>query len=150
MNTHQTFLELSTDLLQIGQSIRFRADGVSMAPTILHGDFLTVTPVEPSAIRKGDIILYRNGRSTIAHRVVNVDAGKSFLLRGDALEAADAPVGPNQILGRVVSLERAGRTIDPNSARIKIVLMARRLGLHIKVWLARRLSEALAGSPLRR
>ncbi len=127
MNTHQTFLELSTELLQIGQSIRFRARGMSMIPTILHGDFLTVVPVDPSQIRKGDIILYRMGAGAIAHRVSAIHGMASFVLRGDAMEVCDDPVKSDQVLGKVILLERDGRSIDLNRPWIKTVLAVRRI-----------------------
>ena len=36
------------------------------------------------------------------------------MLRGDALSANDPPVDERAILGQVVSVERRGKTLDPN------------------------------------
>ena len=53
--------------------MKFRAPGYSMYPTLLHDDVITVEPVKPGAIRVGDIILYQDQESLIAHRVVQIE-----------------------------------------------------------------------------
>ena len=72
LSPQHLFVEVSSALLERGHSVRFRAPGRSMLPTIKEGEAITVEPVEPSAVRTGDIILYRNGNSVIAHRVVQI------------------------------------------------------------------------------
>jgi signal peptidase I len=90
-----------------------------MHPTIRHGDVITVEPVAPSRLKKGDIVLYRLHTGFIAHRIVTIKErdgfGLTFLLRGDASTTCDTPVEPEQILGKVVCLERDHRIIDPNN-----------------------------------
>ncbi|HKR00519.1 MAG TPA: S24 family peptidase, partial [Pyrinomonadaceae bacterium] len=66
------FLDLSTELLRRGYSVRFRPRGFSMLPTIRDGEAILVEPVEEEAIRRGDILLYRTERGVIAHRVVEI------------------------------------------------------------------------------
>jgi len=44
----------------------------------------------------------------------------SFILRGDASVSYDCPVEPEQVLGRVVAVERAGRRIDLAGRRAKL------------------------------
>ncbi len=58
MSTGKLLLDLSNELLRNGQSVRFSAPGRSMYPTIREGEPITVQPVSPSAVQKGDIILY--------------------------------------------------------------------------------------------
>ena len=115
---------LSGDLLSLGLGVRFRAPGTSMHPTIRHGDVITVEPVAPSKLKKGDIILHRFQGDIIAHRIVNIEekngCGLTFILRGDASTTCDAPVKPEQVLGKVVGLERDNRPIDPNSLRVRV------------------------------
>ena len=125
MNTHKTFVDLSTELLQNGRSIRFWAHGMSMKPTILHGDFVTVEPIEPSEIRRGDIVLYRDRDHVIAHRVVGLTASKRFLFCGDGRETPDPPVRPDQILGRVVALERDGHLLRLHRHWMQVLYVAR-------------------------
>ena len=142
MNTHKTFVDLSTELLQDGQSIRFYAHGMSMKPTILHGDFVTVEPIEPSEIRRGDIVLYRDRNNVIAHRVVGLTASKRFLFCGDGRETADQPVRPDQILGRVVALERDGRLLRLHHHWMQMLYVARFYVSRFRVRLVQRLRRS--------
>jgi hypothetical protein len=141
------FSELLEETLNRGHSIRFRAPGDSMYPTIRNGDILTVTPIETASITIGDIILYRHKSGVTAHRVVrtlkqseedslrtpqgsqNRSSSETlrFFLRGDAAVVFDDPVSADQILGKVTLVERSGRRIDPYSFRAKIRFKARRL-----------------------
>jgi signal peptidase I len=105
-----------------------------MHPTIRHGDVITVEPVEPANLKRGDIILYRLKNDFIAHRLVNIEerngCGLTFILRGDASTTCDAPVKPAQVLGKIVRLERGHRRIDPYSRRARLWSM-------FYLWLAR-------------
>jgi signal peptidase len=116
--------QLSENLLRLGLGVRFRAPGSSMHPTIRHDDLITVEPVAPAELKSGEIILYRSKSGFIAHRIVNIEerngSGLTFFLRGDAATACDAPVKPEQVLGKVVCLERSHRPIDPYSLRVRI------------------------------
>jgi signal peptidase len=118
------FDNLSAQLLNLGLGVRFRAPGTSMHPTIRHGDVITVEPAAPGNLRKGDIILCRLQRSLIAHRIVNIEEREgcevTFILRGDASTTCDAPVKPEQVLGKVVCLERDHSTINPYSLGVKL------------------------------
>jgi signal peptidase I len=118
------FAAIVAELLMSGQQVRFPAPGKSMQPTIRDGEVVTVEPLSPSDVRKGDIILYRRGEGLIAHRVIRIMKGPGtarssaiasygmFVLRGDASTACDLPVEPGQVLGRVVAVERQGRSIS--------------------------------------
>jgi signal peptidase I len=118
------FSQLSADLLRHGHSVRFRATGESMHPTIRAGDAITVQPVVPSDLRYADIMLYRTERSVLAHRVVGrlkaAGARGAFLVRGDACMDCDEPVAEAQVLGKVVTVERGDRLIalDRRTAKI--------------------------------
>ena len=155
------FIDVSTELLRRGQSVRFRAPGLSMHPVIKEGETITVVPISSFDIKRGDILLYIVGRKVVAHRVVSIKREKSnfatqstahstanastysstqasihsktlrphliFILRGDASAICDDPVEAQQILGKVVSVERRGRSIDlySTSARMLRILRAR-------------------------
>ena len=81
-------------------------------------------PVKPVEIERLDIILYLTVRGPIAHRVVRIEKrGKiapSFITRGDASTACDESIEPGQILGRVVSVERDGRSVNLASRAAKL------------------------------
>ena len=174
MNEQRTFVDLTTELLQRGIPIRFRATGISMQPTIADGEMITIVPVEPQEIKRGDIILYRTKTGVIAHRVIKTRVIKPssflspqsssitghwllgywvtgllgslaqssalshqhsllrFLTRGDAFETPDGPVKPDQILGRVVSVERDGHSIDLRGNKAKALFHARIFAARLK------------------
>jgi len=135
MRSSKVFQEISTELLARGHGMRFRAEGKSMQPTIREGEAITVEPVAPWAVKRGDILLCRGPQGFIAHRVVRIQITNgsspaqssalsshySFILRGDALSGCDAPVESGQVLGKVVSVERDGRRIYPNSRKAKLI-----------------------------
>jgi signal peptidase I len=104
-----------------------------MHPTIRNGDVITVEPSAPANLKIGDIILYRRQSDFIAHRIVKIEErdgrGLTFIVRGDASVTCDAPVKPEQVLGKVVCLERDHQTIDPYSLRIRLWTM-------LYLWLA--------------
>ena len=122
-----SFSRLSAELLSLGLGVRFRAPGTSMHPTIRHDDVITVEPIEPNTLKRGDIILYRFKSGFIAHRIVNIeegnDSGLTFILRGDASTTCDGPVAPEQILGKIVCLERDHQIIDPYILRVRLWTM---------------------------
>jgi signal peptidase I len=107
------FSYVASDLLSRGHTIRFSAPGTSMSPTIRSGETIHVEPVS-GKIRPGDILLYRWERGVRAHRVVRIEGKKQgrlvFILRGDTA-GDDERVLAENILGRVISLERDGRSI---------------------------------------
>ena len=146
------FPEIITDLLQNGHLVRFKAPGHSMFPTIMANETVLVEPIAPSAVHRGDIILYRCNGNLIAHRVMGMvtdengndyssllqafsvradrgpqqtkngeepspcpGANRVFILRGDAARSFDEPVTTDQILGKVVAVQRYGRNLDPYS-----------------------------------
>ena len=124
MRNEGMFLSVSEHLLDRGYRVRFRAAGTSMQPTIEDGDAITVAPVALTDVKRGDILLYTSGRRPVVHRVVDIDATGSeiaaFVLRGDAKVACDAPVASNQILGKVVAIERGGGRAAAGTWRAKL------------------------------
>ena len=136
---HRLFVEVSTDLLRRGRSVRFRAPGRSMQPAILDGDLITVEPVSLADIKRGDIILYRSTMGVTAHRVVRIYRGNGsatlFILRGDAPGSPDERVDSQDVLGKVVWLHRGGRLVDPYSWRAMVYRTALLSGSRLKRWI---------------
>jgi signal peptidase I len=136
------FLDTSSELLARGYALRFRAGGQSMHPTICDGEVIIVEPVCARQIKRGDIILYRAGRGVTAHRVIEIVRKKRsdplfgsdplFVLRGDAAATRDAPVGPENILGRVVSVERRGRRLSVTGRRARLKRLIRLYAAKLK------------------
>ena len=80
--------ELISQLLNEGHSVRFQAPGKSMQPAVLDNDVLIVEPIEPAAIKIGDVILFQVEERMIAHRVVSIEKVKyrEHAARGPGLE----------------------------------------------------------------
>ena len=149
LSTHN-FKKICTELLHKGHSVKFRAPGVSMYPTIWDGDLITVEPKNLADVCVGEIILYYHENGVVAHRVVNIKTPQSsvhstqhlLLLRGDAAINDDAPVNSERILGKVVAIERNGRRIDPYCLRIKLHYKTRRFCSRIRRLLLRSSSRS--------
>jgi len=96
-----------------------------MQPTILDGDMITVEPIVPTDVKKRDIILYRSTMGVTAHRVIRIEnrttTAPLLILRGDAPGSPDEPVAVQQLLGKVVWVERGSRRLDPYSLKVKIL-----------------------------
>jgi len=156
------FPKLVTNLLKDGYKVSFNAPGHSMYPTIMANETVVVGPVEPSAVHKKDIVLFRSNGNLVAHRVMGIvkddtaneystllksfcpgegpSTSKSiqslfFILRGDAVRTFDDPVTAEQILGKVISLERNGKIINPYSLKHRLSCWANRWATRLKRYL---------------
>ena len=70
-----------------------------------------------------DIVFCRTERGVIGHllvRIANRNGKLVFRARGDADNGASEPVGPDQILGRLVGVERNGRCLDLEGQKVKV------------------------------
>ena len=117
------FARLALDLLHRGVSVRFRAQGGSMARFIRDGEVLTVAPCDARVLRLGDVALYRNAVGRLfAHRVLRKGWANGYTLlqmRGDASRGPCEAVPADAILGRVVSARRGAnvRKVDTFARR---------------------------------
>ena len=55
-----------------------------------------------------------------------------FILRGDASRTFDEPVAPEQVLGKVISIERNGGSLNPYSLRHKLACWAHKWASRIR------------------
>lgn len=82
-----------------------------MRPNVLDGDTVVVAPISAGRPKRGDIALTRGDAGFVLHRVVGWDrATGAIVTRGDAGQQNDAPVA--KLLGKVIAIERGGRTIS--------------------------------------
>lgn len=118
-------LKLSREFLERGTSIRFQAKGWSMRPFIRDGDFITVSPIASSSIRIGDVIFYSTAEDkVIVHRVVNKyekDGRMTMLIKGDACFGAPEKVDAQNVLGKVVAINRNERERKLNTKLYRII-----------------------------
>ncbi len=109
-----TFAALAAGLLAEQRRIRYRATGASMRPTIRDGDVLTVAPLRPHGLRRGDVVFYRAlGGGLRAHRLLGwrrTPEGTWACIRGDASCGPPEWIPETDLLGRVISRIRDGRS----------------------------------------
>jgi len=78
----------------------FTALGGSMSPAINLGDMIITSGVNPADIKSGDIITFREAKSIVTHRVVEVTP-EGFVTKGDANDNNDVnKVKSEQIVGK--------------------------------------------------
>lgn len=134
--SNDAFVSVSIDLLERGHKVRLRAPGWSMHPAIRDGASITVVPVSPLELRRGDIVFYRSNGNVFAHRVVSIEKQEEhtlrFTLRGDALGSPDESVESQQILGKVISVGQSGNSFDPYSWRAKMYQKVRIFASRLK------------------
>jgi uncharacterized repeat protein (TIGR01451 family) len=142
------FGELTQHFLRIGTPVRFRAEGASMQPNLTGGELLTVAPIDPSAVRRGNIVLTREGSGFKAHRVVSRIENHSYIeTRGDAGWTNDS-AERRDVLGRVSFSEggSSGRQMRLDSRFSFWRSSVRRLMHRIQAAVALRLRHSLPGA----
>ena len=98
--------------LERGQRVRMTVNGSSMLPFLRDSD---VVELEPAPVpRLGDMVLVQTNPPGAAecymlHRIVRMDGGSAFFIRGDAQNYCDGPFTPDAMLGRVITVWRNGR-----------------------------------------
>jgi len=73
---------LAAEALRSWGTLKVRANGVSMLPTLWPGDVLTVQSVCPEQVEPGEIVLYMRQDRFFIHRIVSRDLtrDKAFLV----------------------------------------------------------------------
>jgi len=104
-------LELALELLHSMGTIRIRALGTSMLPTIWPDDVLHIERRQGGELAAGDVVLVKREKSVLIHRLVKNDAPR-WLIRGDAVGQNDPSVAWENILGRVTKIQRGNRIIE--------------------------------------
>ena len=119
-------IKLVREKLAQGGLVRLRVSGNSMAPLIESGDVVLVRHADPESLRRGDLLLVEREGAFLVHRLVAIGA-RGIQTKGDNSSHADLPVTPQAILGRVVAVEKGGKTIELDEGRWPMV--NRTLGL---------------------
>jgi len=109
-------VKLAREELAQGGLIRLRVSGDSMAPLIEPGDVVLVRHVNPEDLRRGDLILVEQGGAFLTHRLVTAD-GHRVQTKGDNASHADPPVLPQDVLGRVMGVEKGDVLSPPKDGR---------------------------------
>lgn len=109
-------LDLVAELLRRGVAVRLKAWGTSMLPSLWPGDLLAIQSATSDEVAPGDIVLVMRDERFFVHRVVEqrqCQDCSAWITRGDAMPHDDPPVAAFELLGRVVSVQRANRSFAP-------------------------------------
>jgi|GEM_PF-659579 len=99
------------------KGFKFKIKGFSMYPTLYKGDDVEVEPAAKEAIERGDLLIFQKEDYLICHRLVEIferNGETGFRTKGDAGTRSDPPLKWQQILGKVISIERNGKIWEPS------------------------------------
>lgn len=128
---------LKESLAQHG-SFRLPLRGNSMQPTLPTECEIEIAPVK-GELPLGDLIVFLVGDGLVAHRLVR-RSGEFLVAQGDNRRAADLPLKPEQVLGRVIAATVEARKIWPGPFERALA----------PAWVARHYALQTARSVLRR
>lgn len=109
--SHTVLKEVGFSLLAEGKTIRVRAEGFSMYPSVKPGSVIFIEPLkkEPEPVH-GEIIAWKKEAGFVVHRIVRIfdkDNHRYYVTRGDNSIAEDEPVLSDEVAGKVVRVENA-------------------------------------------
>jgi len=109
--------DISFTLLGEGKTIRLKAEGLSMFPSIKPGSVIHIEPVTQTGnLQPGDIIAWKRSHGFVAHRLIRKyrkNHTDYFVTRGDCRFHEDAPVTAELIAGKVNRVEYPEGTAVP-------------------------------------
>ena len=110
--------EIFIEQLKEGRTIRMNIKGNSMHPFIKRSDTVTVKPIKFEETRIGDIVAYTRSieHGFTVHRAIkkrrDKEGRKYLFTKADANIHGDFPVYPEDVYGKVITIERNGKSID--------------------------------------
>jgi signal peptidase I len=127
MNKYQKHLssikDMSSSLLSEGKTVRIKAHGYSMYPSIRPGSIIIIEPLSLKGDPKpGEIIAIRRENGMVVHRLLRItikNGVRYYIARGDSNAFTDAPITIDRISGRVIKAESSGENPRVADVRIK-------------------------------
>ena len=114
--------DMGSSLLSEGKTIRIKAHGYSMYPSIKPGSIIIIEPLNQKKNPvPGEIVAIKRENGLIVHRLIKIvikDGVRTYIARGDSNAYADAPITIDRISGRVVRTESSGENPEPADIRI--------------------------------
>ena len=97
--------------LNTRRDVRIRLVGWSMYPFLSpRTDILVLAPVQPEELLPMDIVLAKTGSGYILHRLIKQEGGR-WLMQGDANVGITESASPQDIIGRLIKVERNGNKV---------------------------------------
>jgi len=121
-NNHAIVKDIGLTLLSEGKTIRIKAHGFSMYPSIKPGSLILIEPLNINGLpRPGEIIAIRRENGLIVHRlskIIRKNEVAYYIARGDSNAYADNPVKIDKIAGRIIRAESTGENPVPANVSI--------------------------------
>jgi signal peptidase I len=113
---------MSIKLLAEGKTIRIKAHGYSMYPSIKPGSLILIEPLrEKGKPVPGEILAIKRESGMVVHRMIKTVFKNNttfYITRGDSNAYADNPMTIDKIAGRVIKSEPTGENPVPADIRI--------------------------------
>jgi hypothetical protein len=126
-----------------GDIILYRSNGSLVAHRVMGiltengaNDFLTIIKAFAADTDRTDQCPLDKVESTKAFQKSKTDAASGkfiFILRGDASRTFDEPVEGDQIVGKVISIERNGSSINPYGLKHRLACWLFKTAFHLKI-----------------
>jgi hypothetical protein len=148
-------LRLFEDILISGAELRVKVTGRSMAPFLNDGDVVRIRKVDRGMLAPGDLIFFKTAQGApVLHRIMTRRRTREnrmrYVTKGDALIACDAPVMDDDILGKVIKIEKSLRTGKSRSIDLESGLWKRiNYGIALVQRLLLRFRRCLTTNPTR-
>lgn len=104
--------------------VELPAEGTSMYPLIKQGNICRFVSCEAMKLKKGEIILFHTlSGCLVAHRLLSIESiheQVTYVLKGDTNFGADEPVGQEQLIGKLASINKGKHRIKVPSVFVHI------------------------------
>jgi len=104
-------------LLSKRMTVRIKASGHSMYPSVKPGNFISIEAVsDAEKLMPGEIVAWYRDFDLVSHRLLHIYKSGNIvycITRGDASPASDAPVKFDDLAGRICLVEKRNNTIKP-------------------------------------
>lgn len=108
----EVLLSLLREGLDREGRFRWRLIGTSMWPTLPPGCEVEIVPLPPDGPRIGDVVVFLDRNTLIAHRLVR-RCGDLWITQGDGRLGPDPSLRSEQLVGRVAAAWQDGRAVWP-------------------------------------
>jgi signal peptidase I len=108
---HRTVAELLQSDLKTGERIRFAVTSNSMQPVLGIAEYVIAEAIPAEHIQCGDILVVQRKDDFLTHRAIS-RSKNGWLTKGDNNSLPDPPTPVEQIVGRVMAVEKERRKID--------------------------------------
>ena len=105
------------------QQNQFPISGESMRPWFRPGDQAMIQHGATN-LRRGDVVVFHRQNHLTIHRIVYITPqaeGTMLVTKGDNLTYFDAPIRSDQLLGRVIAIQRDGREINIDTTKWRLI-----------------------------